>query len=78
MQAHVSFLGSSRVIFSIHVTTRDSSRAVRGSFCLTILSSVIMADRKAELDKKRKKLEELKRARELNKLQAKDREVFKL
>lgn len=34
-----------------------------------------MADRKAELEKKRKKLEELKRAREQNKLQAKDKEV---
>lgn len=37
-----------------------------------------MADRKAELEKKRKKLEELKRAREQNKLQAKDKEVIKL
>lgn len=34
-----------------------------------------MADRKAELEKKRKKLEELKRAREQNKLQSKDKEV---
>lgn len=34
-----------------------------------------MADRKAELEKKRKKLEELKKAREQNKLQAKDKEV---
>lgn len=34
-----------------------------------------MADRKAELEKKRKKLEELKRAREQNKLQTKDKEV---
>ena len=35
-----------------------------------------MADRKAELEKKRKKLEELKRAREQNKLQSKDKEVI--
>ena len=35
-----------------------------------------MADRKAELEKKRKKLEELKRAREQNKQQAKDKEVL--
>lgn len=34
-----------------------------------------MADRKAELEKKRKKLEELKKAREQNKLQTKDKEV---
>lgn len=32
-----------------------------------------MADRKAELEKKRKKLEELKKARELKKLEAKDK-----
>lgn len=35
-----------------------------------------MADRKAELEKKRKKLEELKRARGQQKLQAKDKEVL--
>jgi len=35
-----------------------------------------MSDRKAELEKKRKKLEELKRARELSKQQAKDKEVL--
>lgn len=34
-----------------------------------------MADRKAELEKKRRKLEELKKAREQNKLQTKDKEV---
>lgn len=34
-----------------------------------------MADRKAELEKKRKKLEELKKARELRKVEAKDKEV---
>ena len=34
-----------------------------------------MADRKAELEKKRKKLEELKKARELKKVEAKDKEV---
>lgn len=38
-------------------------------------SAIDMADRKAELEKKRKKLEELKRAREQNKLQTKDKEV---
>lgn len=37
-----------------------------------------MADRKAELEKKRKKLEELKKAREQNKLQTKDKEVTSL
>ena len=38
-------------------------------------SVTAMADRKAELEKKRRKLEELKKARELNKLQSKDKEV---
>ena len=40
-----------------------------------LFCSAAMADRKAELEKKRKKLEELKKAREQNKLQAKDKEV---
>ena len=34
-----------------------------------------MADRKAELEKKRKKLDELRKARELKKAEAKDKEV---
>ena len=34
-----------------------------------------MADRKAELEKKRKKLDELRKARELNKKKTTDKEV---
>ena len=34
-----------------------------------------MADRKAELEKKRKKLDELRKARELKKAETKDKEV---
>ena len=34
-----------------------------------------MADRKAELEKKRKKLDELRKARELKKAESKDKEV---
>ena len=37
-----------------------------------------MADRKAELEKKRKKLDELRKARELKKAEAKDKEVVSL
>lgn len=45
---------------------------------MTISAVGDMADRKAELEKKRRKLEELKKAREQNKLQAKDKEVWSL
>ena len=34
-----------------------------------------MADRKAELEKKRKKLDELRKSRELKKAETRDREV---
>ena len=42
---------------------------------LGLFGAEAMADRKAELEKKRKKLDELRKARELKKAEAKDKEV---
>ncbi len=45
-------------------------------YFVIVRATEAMADRKAELDKKRKKLEELRKARELKKAEAKDKEVI--